>query len=79
VRQFPNGAIACSTHSSGQLDWQGPFNYVIHQGALAAIPGLIICWAADSSVSYYAPVPLEVLLSAFGFGRSSEFGLWSLR
>jgi len=34
VRQFPNGAIALALlHSSGQLDWQGPFNYVIHQGA----------------------------------------------
>jgi len=33
TRQFPDSAIALSLlHSAGQLEWQGPFDYVIHQG-----------------------------------------------
>jgi len=73
VRQFPNGAIALALlHSSGQLDWQGPFNYVIHQGArLQQSPAQL---SAGQQIAQYLTMRQcrwKFLLSAFGFGKEA--------
>jgi ATP-dependent DNA helicase RecQ len=72
ARQFPNGVIALSLlHSANQLDWQGPFNYVIHQpGRLQ--PGSQLL-AAQQMIQYLTTRQCrwQFLLSHFGFSKEA--------
>jgi len=72
ARQFPNGAITLSLlHSANQLDWQGPFNYVIHQpGRLQ--PGSQLL-AAQQMIQYLTTRQCrwQFLLSYFGFSKEA--------
>jgi len=73
VRQFDNGAIALSLlHSSGQLDWQGPFDYVIHQSArLQQSPEQL---SAGQQMAQYLTIRQcrwKFLLNSFGFGKEA--------
>lgn len=72
ARQFPDGAIALSLlHSANQLDWQGPFNYVIHQpGWLQPKSPLL---AAQQMIHYLTTRQCrwQFLLSYFGFSKEA--------
>ncbi len=73
ARQFPDGAIALSLlHSAGQLDWQGPFDYVVHQDArLQQLPAQL---HAPRQMNQYLTTRhcrWQFLLQAFGFGKEA--------
>jgi ATP-dependent DNA helicase RecQ len=73
TRQFADGAIALSLlHSAGQLDWQGPFNYVIHQHArLQQLPAQL---HAPQQMNQYLSTRQcrwQFLLRNFGFNEEA--------
>ena len=73
-REFPESAIALSIlHSSGQLTWQDPFNYVINKSAQpkAEKPNFTV---AEEMVKYlkHKECRWQFLLEAFGFGNEAK-------
>lgn len=72
VRQFPDGAIALSVlHSVNLLDWQDPYNYIIHQPVRLAIGSKFP--AVEQMISYLTikQCRWQFLLTAFGFGKEA--------
>jgi ATP-dependent DNA helicase RecQ len=72
ARQFPDGAIALSVlHSVNLLDWQDPYNYIIHQPVRLAIPSKFP--AVEQMISYLTikQCRWQYLLTAFGFGKEA--------
>ncbi len=72
-RQYPDGAIALSLlHALGQLEWQTPFEYVIHphRRQLNAPPTP----SAQPMVQYLTTRQCrwQFLLNAFGFGQAAR-------
>ncbi len=71
-RQFPDGAIALSVlHSARLLDWQDPFNYVIHQPVRLQPPSQFP--AVQQMMEYLTTKQCrwQFLLSSFGFGKEA--------
>jgi ATP-dependent DNA helicase RecQ len=73
-REFPESAIALSIlHSSGQLKWQDPFNYVINKSAQqkAEKPNFTV---AEEMVKYlkHKECRWQFLLQAFGFSNEAK-------
>ena len=73
-REFPESAIALSIlHSSGQLTWQDPFNYVINKSAQpkAEKPNFTV---AEEMVKYlkHKECRWQFLLQAFGFEKEAK-------
>ena len=74
VREFPESTIALSIlHSSGQLTWQDPFNYVINKSAQqkAEKPNFTV---AEEMVKYlkHKECRWQFLLQAFGFTNEAK-------
>ncbi|WP_346016680.1 RecQ family ATP-dependent DNA helicase [Chroococcidiopsis sp. CCMEE 29] len=72
ARQFPDGAIALSLlHSANQLDWQGPFNYFIHQPGWLQPKSQLL--AAQQMIQYLTTRQCrwQFLLSYFGFSKEA--------
>lgn len=73
TRQFKDGAIALALlHSSGQLEWQDPFHYIIHPNAKAQKPS---SQAATQLMTQYLNTRRcrwQFLLDAFGFSQEAE-------
>lgn len=68
ARQFPDGAITLSLlHSANQLDWQGPFNYVIHQGGQFQLSTQLHVTQQMTQYLTTRQCRWQFLLSAFGF------------
>ena len=75
VAQHPDGAIALALlHSAGCLDWEGPFDYVIHQGARLHFP---VQLPATQQMTQYLTTNQcrwQFLLSSFGFSTALGCG-----
>jgi len=72
ARQFPDGAIALSLlHSANQLDWQSPFNYIIHQPVRFQPPDQF--HAAQQMTQYLTTRQCrwQFLLNSFGFSKEA--------
>ena len=73
ARQFQDGATALSLlHSTGQLKWQDPFNYVIQKQAQTQPPNQL---EAVQQMRRYLGIRgcrWQFLLQAFGFGNEAE-------
>lgn len=72
VRQVPDSAIALSLlHSANQLEWQTPFDYVIHQGKRSQFPTQL--QAAQQMTQYLTTRQCrwQFLLNAFGFSKEA--------
>ncbi len=73
-REFPESAIALSIlHSSGQLKWSDPFNYVINKSAQQKGEKTNFT-AAEEMAKYlkYRQCRWEFLLQAFGFADEAK-------
>jgi ATP-dependent DNA helicase RecQ len=79
ARQFPDGAITSLSfanalsllHSAKLLDWQDPYNYIIHQPVRLAIPSQ---FPAIGQMIQYLTIKQcrwQYLLTAFGFGKEA--------
>ena len=72
VARQPDGAIALSLlHSLGQLEWQGPFHYVINQDVRSQPPNQFD--AAQQMTQYLTTRQCRwrYLLTAFGFSKEA--------
>ena len=72
AKKFPDGAIALSVlHSMNLLDWQDPYNYIIHQPVRLTIPSKFP--AVEQMISYLTikQCRWQYLLTAFGFGKEA--------
>ena len=69
-KKFPDGAIALSVlHSSGQLHWEDPFNYIINQ-SVRSVPGAQLNRRGVQQMTAYLTTRQcrwQFLLQAFGF------------
>ncbi|MBE9095610.1 ATP-dependent DNA helicase RecQ [Tychonema sp. LEGE 07203] len=73
-REFPESAIALSIlHSSGQLTWEDPFNYVINKSAQKTAEKLNFT-VAEEMVKYlkHRQCRWQFLLQAFGFANEAK-------
>lgn len=72
ARQFPDSAIALALlHSAGFLDWQGPFDYVIHQGARLQFPAKLPAVGQMTQYLTTKQCRWQFLLSGFGFSKEA--------
>lgn len=72
AKEFPDGAIALSVlHSVNLLDWQDPFNYIIHQPLKLQPPSKFP--AVEQMIQYLTikQCRWQFLLTAFGFGKEA--------
>jgi len=73
-REFPESAIALAIlHSSGQLKWENPFNYVINKSAQQKGDQSNFT-AAEEMVTYlkHRQCRWQFLLQAFGFAKEAK-------
>lgn len=72
VARHPNGAIALSLlHSAHQLDWQSPFDYVIHQGGRFQFPTQLHATQQMTQYLTTRQCRWQFLLNAFGFSKEA--------
>jgi ATP-dependent DNA helicase RecQ len=72
VRQFPESAIALSLlHSSGQLNWLDPFNYLIKQGVDKQAPTQLQAAKQMNQYLHTKHCRWQFLLTAFGFDKEA--------
>lgn len=72
AQQFPDGANTLALlHSAGLLEWQNPFNYVIHSGKRLQLPTQLS--AAQPMTQYLTARQCrwQFLLNAFGFSQEA--------
>lgn len=76
VRQFPDAAIALALlHSSGQLEWVGPFNYIIDQTKRSQpLPQLNSGSQQMKAYLVTRKCRWQFLLTAFGFKTNFRCG-----
>jgi ATP-dependent DNA helicase RecQ len=71
-RQFADGASALALlHSAGLLDWQGPFNYIIHQGTRLQFPVKLPAVGQMTQYLTTKQCRWQFLLNAFGFSKEA--------
>jgi ATP-dependent DNA helicase RecQ len=72
ARRHSDGAIALSLlHSANQLDWQSPFDYIIHQGGRFQLSTQLHVTQQMTQYLTTRQCRWQFLLSAFGFSKEA--------